>query len=93
MRLSELAEQLGKDPADLLEILMKSPIPFFTTSSLGGGIGDIYGVKIVSHLVEAAKDYILKETAQEVIDHVKEHGTSEFERQASLEDEDQEDND
>lgn len=71
MRLTQLAQELGRDPAEVLEVLLRCPVPIFTEDRAA----DIYGIKIASHLVEAAREYFLHNAAQEVIDHVKEYGT------------------
>ena len=84
MRLNELAEELGKDPLEVMSLLLKSPKAFFVGSTPSKETGvdewfpptyDIYSIKIHSHLVEEAREFILKNTAQEVIDYVKEGGT------------------
>ena len=85
MRLNELAEELGKDPLEVMTLLLRSPKSFFVGSSGGDNDWfppsyDIYSIKIHSHLVEEAREFILKNTAQEVIDHVKNHGTSDFQK-------------
>lgn len=72
MKLSQLAVEFKKDPIDLMVILMRSPVPFLV-ATIGGerfDLSDVYGMRIETTLVEQAREFITKQLAQEVLDHV-----------------------
>ncbi len=78
MTLLQLAAELDMPAHDLLELLLKCPKPLFEN-----GIGENpFSISIPSYRVQDAKDFVLAQSAQEVSDHVKENGTSEFAREA-----------
>lgn len=74
MKLAQLALELGMDPLALLELLIKSPTPFFESGPTVV-LGDFYAIKILPHRVEDARKFVTTQSAQEVINHVKEKGS------------------
>lgn len=65
MKVMALALELGIEPSAAIAILMRSPIMYMDNRNLS-----IYHAHIPGHHVEAVRALLLKEIAQEVIDHV-----------------------